>query len=334
MKQSVFLSVGHYVPPKIVTNHDLEKMMDTSDEWIQKRTGIQERRYVEEGMGNLEMAYEATQMALKRAGLQIKDIDFIILSTLSPDYTFPGDACFLQAKLGLAGIPALDIRQQCTGFIYGISIADQFIKTGMYKTVLVVGTEVHSTALDFSTKGRDVTVLFGDGAGVAILGAHEEKDSISRGVLSTHLHADGRFGKELWIEGASSRQHPRITHEMIDEGRIYPKMNGRMVFTMAVKKLQEVILEALDANNVRVEGVDLFAFHQANLRIVQAVADAMRFPMEKTFNNIQKYGNTTAASIPIVLSEAYEAGKIKKGSLVCISSFGSGFTWASALIRW
>ncbi len=332
MNKTVFLSLGHYVPPKVVTNKDLEKLMDTTDEWIQQRTGICERRYVEEGMGNVEMSYEATQMALQRAGLKIQDIDCIILATLSPDYTFPGTACFLQEKLGISNIPALDIRQQCTGFIYGLSIADQFIKTGMYKKILLVGTEVQSTGIEFATRGRDIAVLFGDGAGVAILGAVPESEK--RGVLSTHLHADGRFAKELWVETPSSRYHPRISHQHIEDGSWYPKMNGRSVFVTAVKKFEEVIGEALDYNKVQKEEVDLFVFHQANLRIVQNICEKMKIPMEKTFNNIQKYGNTTAASIPLALSEAWGAGKIKKNDLVCLCAFGSGYTWASALIRW
>ena len=333
MKRSLVLGIGHYVPPRVITNKDLEKIMDTSDEWIQQRTGIKERRYVENGIGNAEMSYEATRLALKRAGLEPNKIDLIILGTLSPDYTFPGDAVFLQEKLGLAGIPALDIRQQCSGFIYGLSIADQFIKTGMYKTVLVVGTEVHSSGLDFSTRGRDVTVLFGDGAGAIIVGESEKSED--RGILSTHLHADGKYAKELWTEAPTSRHHPtRITHEMIEEGRVFPKMNGRAVFVMAVKKFQEVIKEALDKNHMSIGDVSLFIFHQANLRIVQAVSEAMGIPMEKTFNNIQRYGNTTAASIPIALSEAYQEGKIYSGAIVCLASFGSGFTWGSVLIKW
>lgn len=332
MNRTIFLGLGHYVPPKIVTNKDLEKLMDTTDEWIQQRTGICERRYVEEGMGNIEMSYEATQMALQRAGLKIQDIDFIILGTLSPEYAFPGTACFLQEKLGIPNIPALDIRQQCTGFIYGLSIADQYIKTGMYKKILLIGTEVHSTGMEFATRGRDVTVLFGDGAGVAILGALPESEN--RGVLSTHLHADGRFARELWTEAPSSRHHPRMTHQQVEEGSWYPKMNGRSVFVTAVKKFEEAIGEALDHNKVQKEEVNLFIFHQANLRIVQNVCEKMKIPMEKTFNNIQKYGNTTAASIPLALSEAWQAGRIKKNDLICLCAFGSGYTWASALIRW
>lgn len=331
--KSQILGIGHYVPPKVVTNADLEKLMETSDEWIQQRSGIKERRYVEEGVGNTEMAYEATQMALERAKIDVKEIELIVLATLSPDYTFPGTGCFVQEKLGLAGIPAIDIRQQCSGFIYGLSIADQFIKSGMYRTVLVIGTEVQSTSIDFSTRGRDVTVLFGDGAGAAILRATEPADS--RGIFSTHLHADGRYAKELWVEGPSSRDHPRLSQRVFDEGTWYPRMNGRTVFTMAVKKMVDVVQEVLSANQIKsVHDVDLFVFHQANIRIVQAVCEVLGIKTEKTYNNIHRYGNTTAASIPIALSEAMQEGRLEKNDLLCIAAFGSGFTWASALIRW
>lgn len=331
--KSKILGIGHYVPPKVVTNADLEKLMDTSDEWIQQRSGIQERRYVEEGIGNTEMSYEATWMALERAKIDVKEIELLILATLSPDYVFPGTGCFVQGKLGLAGIPAIDIRQQCSGFIYGLSIADQFIKSGIYRTVLVIGTEVQSTGIDFSTRGRDVTVLFGDGAGAAILRATEPTDS--RGILSTHLHADGRYAKELWVEGPSSRDHPRLSQRVLDEGTWYPRMNGRAVFTMAVKKMVEVVQEALSANQIKnIHEVDFFVFHQANIRIVQAVCDVLGVKIEKTYNNIHLYGNTTAASIPLALSEAVQEGRLKENDLLCIAAFGSGFTWASALIRW
>ncbi|MEK7791492.1 MAG: beta-ketoacyl-ACP synthase III [Deltaproteobacteria bacterium] len=332
--KSVILGVGHYVPSKIVTNADLAKLMETSDEWIQQRSGIRERRYVEEGMGNTEMAFKATRMALERAKIDVKEIDLLILATLSPDHTFPGTGCFVQEKLGLGGIPAIDIRQQCSGFIYGVSIADQFIRAGTYRTVLVIGTEVQSTGLDFSTRGRDVTILFGDGAGAVVMRASHAA-SENRGILSTHLHADGRYAKELWVEGPSSREHPRVSQRMLDEGTWYPRMNGRAVFTMAVKKMQEAVQEALAANDIRnIEDVDLFVFHQANIRIVQALCEQLRISMEKTYNNIHKYGNTTAASIPIALSEAVQEERLKENDLLCIAAFGSGFTWASALIRW
>jgi len=245
---------------------------------------------------------------------------------LSPDFTFPGSGVLLQDKLGIDTIGALDIRNQCTGFIYGLSIADQYIKTGMYDCILVVGSEIHSTGLDFSTRGRDVAVLFGDGAGAAIVVPSDKND---KGILSTHLHSEGKYAKELWVEIPGSFYHPRVTHEMLNEGRHYPKMNGRNVFRHAITRFQEVIKESLDANDF-----DLLITHQANLRITEMVASMLGIPQDKVYNNIMKYGNTTAASIPIAFDEAVEKNLVRDGSLICLSAFGSGFTWASALIRW
>lgn len=329
--RSYIRATGRYLPPRVVKNTDLEKMMDTSDEWIRTRTGIEERRFVEEGMGNYEMAYYATMNALEKAGMKPQDIDLIIYATLSPDYTFPGSGVLLQDKLGLDTTPALDIRNQCSGFIYGLSIADQYIKTGMYKNILVVGSEIHSTGLDLTTRGRDVAVLFGDGAGVAIVSATEDE---RRGILSTHLHAEGKYAKELWIEIPGSIYHPRVTPEMLEEGRHYPKMNGRTVFKHAVQRMVEGVYEALNYNGLKVEDIDLLITHQANLRISKMVQEYLQLPDEKVYNNIQKYGNTTAASIPIAIDEAVEKGILKEGDLLCLVAFGSGFTWGSALIRW
>lgn len=332
MKRARIISVGMYVPPKVVTNKDLEKIMDTSDEWIVERTGIRERRFVEEGMGGYEMAYYASLQALERANLRPEDIDFIIYATLSPDYTFPGSGVLLQDKLCPSRtIGAMDVRNQCSGFIYSLAAADAFIRAGYYKYILVVGSEIHSTGLDLSTRGRDVAVLFGDGAGAVIVGPSDDGE---RGILSCHLHSEGKYARELWVEAPGSIYHPRITHEMIDEGRHYPKMNGRFVFKHAVVRFVEVIKEALDANGFKMEDLSLIIPHQANLRISQFVAQSLGLPEDKVFNNIQKYGNTTAASIPIALFEALEEGKIKEGDLVCLASFGSGFTWASALMKW
>lgn len=330
MKRTAILGTGHYVPPRVVTNQELEKLMDTTDEWIVQRTGIRERRFVDPGVGPADLAENAARAAVEDAGLRIEDIDFIILATLSPQHNFPGTSCFLQERLGHPGIGALDIRTQCTGFLYALSIADQFIKTGMYQRILIVGTEVHSTGIDLSTRGRDVAVLFGDGAGAFVLGASHDPD---RGILSTHLHADGRFARDLWIEAPGSLFQPRLTVEMVTEGKCYPKMNGKKVFTSAVKKFPEVMQEALVSNGKSKGEVDLYILHQANLRIVQAVADVMEIPQEKFFNNIERYGNTTAASIPIAFNEARKAGRIRNGDLVMIAAFGSGFTWASALLR-
>jgi len=328
MKRARLVGLGHYVPPKVVTNDDLSKMMDTSDAWIRERTGIEKRHFVEPGVGTADLAYEATRRLLEKQKKNPQDIDFIIFATLSPDYFFPGSGVLLQQKLGIDSIGALDIRTQCSGFLYGLSVADSMIRAGQYQRILLVGSEVHSTGLDLTTRGRDVAVLFGDGAGAALLEAEEGEF----GVLSTHLHSDGRFAKELWVEAPGS-VHP-LSLLNPEEGRHFPKMNGREVFKHAVTKFLSVIQEALQANRVSKEAIDLLVVHQANLRIAEAVREYLKLPPEKTFNNIQRYGNTTAASIPMALAEAEEEGKLKRGDLVCLAAFGSGFTWGSALIRW
>lgn len=329
MPRTAILGLGQYLPERVVTNDDLAKMFDTSDEWIQQRTGIKERRYVEDGVGPADLAVPATEQALENAGLKREDIEFIIFATLNPDYFFPGSGCVLQDKLGLPGIGALDVRNQCSGFIYGLSVADAFIRTGMYKRILLVGAEVHSSGLEFADTGRDVTVLFGDGAGAVILGATEE----DKGILSSHLHADGKYAKELWLEIPAARYFPRLTKEHMDEGRHYPRMNGRRVFKMAVEKMPEAINEALEANGLTVDDIDLLVPHQANLRINEFVAQKLGIPPEKVYNNIQRYGNTTAGSIPIALNEAIQEGKAKKGDTVMLAAFGSGFTWASCVLK-
>jgi 3-oxoacyl-[acyl-carrier-protein] synthase-3 len=326
------LGVGSYVPSRVVTNEDLRQWMDTSNDWIVERTGIQERRWVaDESEGPAELAVKAAERAIAAAGLEKKDIQMIVLGTLSPQHEFPGTAVFVQRQLGLGGIPALDIRQQCTGFIYGLSIADQFVKTGMYDRILVIGTEVHSTGLDVSTNGRDVSVIFGDGAGAAVVGVSDRED---RGILSTHLHADGSLAEMLWLEKPGCKFHPRITPADIAEGRHYPKMQGRQVFKHAVTRMPEVVHEALSAHGLKVSDIDLLIPHQANLRISEMVQKILQLPDDRVYNNIQKYGNTTAASIPLALDECIQAGKVKDGSLLCLCAFGAGFTWGSALIRW
>ncbi len=334
MRRSIITGVGRYLPDRVVTNFDLEKMMDTSDQWIRERTGIRERRFadLEKGETTSYMGAQAAKKAIEMAGLKPQDIDFIVFATLSPDYFFPGAGCPLQVHLGIPGIGAMDIRNQCTGFVYALATADQFIKTGMYNHVLVVGAEFHSGGLNLSTAGRDVAVLFGDGAGAVVLSAHEEDDG--RGILTNHLHADGNFAKHLWVESPGSAHNPFITHEMIDNGQIYPHMDGRYVFKHAVTRFPEVIMEAVNAAHVKLEDIDLVIPHQANQRITEAMRMKLGLPEEKVVSNIHKYGNTTAASIPIAMSEALEENRIKKGDLVCIASFGSGFTWASSLIRW
>ena len=331
MTRTAILGLGHYVPSKVVTNDDLAKMFDTSDEWIQQRTGIKERRYIEEsGTGASDLAVPAAKMACENAGIDVSEIDAIIFATLSPDFNFPGSGCFLGDKLGLGGVPPLDVRNQCSGFLYGMQIADAWIRCGMYKRVLLVGAEVHSTALDFSDEGRDVTVLFGDGAACALLGPSDDDD---RGVLDVEVHADGSGAKELWLEAPASAYKPRLTHEMIDNKSVYPAMNGRHVFRWATAKMPEVSKSVLERNGVSIEDLDLVVPHQANKRINEFVSQKLAIPPEKVVHNIEKYGNTTAASIPLALSEAVQEGRAKKGDLILMPAFGSGFTWGAALVR-
>lgn len=353
---SKIAGIGYYVPERVVTNDELAQIMDTSDEWIQERTGIQQRRY---GKKHVEtpttMGAAASRIACERAGISPEDVDFIIFATLSPDYYFPGCGVLLQRELGIthkeAG--ALDVRNQCSGFVYALSIADKFIKSGAYKNVLVVGSEMHSMGLDFSTRGRNVTVIFGDGAGAVVV---QPTDEPGKGILSTKLHADGTYAEKLAFlnPGSHGGYHSQkmgedtdfgypapdtygeifITQHMIDNGQQYPNMEGQFVFKMAVQKFPEVIHEALAEAGLQVSDINMLIPHQANLRISQFVQRTLKLSDDQVWNNIQKYGNTTAASVPIALCEAWEAGKVKDGDLVCLAAFGSGFTWASALIRW
>jgi 3-oxoacyl-[acyl-carrier-protein] synthase-3 len=325
--------VGHYVPENIVTNQDLTQWMDTSDEWVRERTGIGERRYFEYGKDtNASMAAAASRLALERAGRAASEIDIIVYATITPDYFFPGSAFLMQRELGLETKPVIDIRQQCSGFVYALSIADQFIKTGMYKRALVVGAEIQSTWIDKSTAGRNVAVIFGDGAGAVVLEATEDP---THRVLSTHLHADGRNAEDLYVrDPGASRPGRAATKEMAVEGGFNVVMNGNAVFKHAVIRFEEVILEALEANGLNVADLNLLVPHQANIRISEYIRQKLGLPEDKVMNNIHKYGNTTAASIPIALSEAWEQGRVNDGDLVCLAAFGSGFTWASALMRW
>lgn len=348
MYQSKIAGIGYYVPDRVYTNADLTRFMDTSDEWIQERTGIRERRFANRhGETTTTMAIEAANIALARAGTTAQDIDFIVFATLSPDYYFPGCGVLLQREMGMGEIGALDVRNQCSGFIYALSVADQFIKTGMYKNILVVGSEKHSFAMDFETRSRNVSVIFGDGAGAVVLQPTKEKD---KGILSTHLHSNGADAELLamYYPGAHANKWIKdkppfpeqelgglfLTKEQLESGATLPYMDGPAVFKKAVVKFPEVIKEALAANNLTVQDIDLLIPHQANLRISQYVQKLLELSDNQVFNNIQKYGNTTAASVPIALCEAWEAGKIKNDDLVCLAAFGSGFTWASALIRW
>ncbi len=349
MLKTIIAGIGRYVPSNVVTNDDLTKVMDTSDEWIQERTGIKERRYATRYEDTTAtMGAEAAKIAVQRAGITVSDVDFIIFATLSPDYFFPGCGVLVQRILGMKEIGALDIRNQCSGFLYGISVADQFIKTGMYKNILLIGSETHSYALDFSTRGRNVSVIFGDGAGAVIL---QPTNDNNRGILSTHLHSDGNEAEVLsmanpgfhagkfWNDKKPVQpQQPYggmfITQDLIDKDDLYPNMDGPLVFKKAVVKFPEVIMEALNKNNLQPSDLTLLIPHQANLRISQFVQHKLKLRDDQVHNNIQKFGNTTAASVPIALCEAWEEGKVKEGDLICLAAFGSGFTWGSALLRW
>jgi len=328
--------IGSHLPPNVVTNDDLAVRIDTSDEWITQRSGIRQRRWVDVETTTSDLALAAASEALAAAEVGPDDLDMIFLATLSPDHEFPGTACFLQAKLDApAGIPAIDVRQQCTGFVYALSMADQFVRTGFAGRVLVVGAEVHSKGLDMSDDGRDVTVLFGDGAGAVVLEATEVADHATDShILSSHLHADGRHAKDLWLPAPGMAYDKFMSHEQVDRGDVYPKMNGRAVYVNAVKRMGEAVSETLAANETSIQDVDLFVFHQANLRINEAVAERFGIPEDKVFNTIDQYANTTAATIPIGLHEAVKAGRLKPGMLVALAAFGSGFTWGSVLLRW
>lgn len=332
MNYSKITGLGFYVPETIVSNHDLEKLMDTSDEWITERSGIKERRFFTEGKDSVSsMGARAAEVAIERAGLQAQDIDFIIFATLSPDYNFPGSGVLLQRSLPFREIGALDVRTQCSGFIYGLSIADQYIKSGMYENILVVGAEVQSNIFEASNRNRDFAVLFGDGAGAAVV---QKTNDPAHRLLSTHLHSEGKYAEDLMLEHPGSRLKDRMSPKIIEEGKHLPHMKGSAVFKHAVRRFSEVIHEALEANQLQKEDIDMLVPHQANLRISEAVRQKLELPEDKVYNNIQKYGNTTAATIPICLSELWEANRLKSGDLVCLAAFGSGFTWASALIRW
>mgnify|MGYP000114946836 FL=1 len=335
MYSSKITGLGYYVPENVVTNNDLKEFMDTSDEWIQERTGIKERRWIDPKTDDTTavMGAKAAKIAIERAGLTKDDIDFIVFATLSPDMYFPGGGVQVQDILEMPTIGALDVRNQCSGFIYSMSVADQFIKTGMYKNILVIGAENHSGGLERSTRGRGVTVIFGDGAGAAVLSRCEEK---GRGILSSHLHSEGKHAKELVLEGPSTQRWvPEIMEQNDpDDTSYYPYMNGQFVFKHAITRFSEAIVEGLEANNLQKDDIDMLIPHQANLRIAQFIQKKFRLSDDQVFNNIMKYGNTTAASVIIALTEAWELGKVKDNDLVVLAAFGSGFTWGSVIMRW
>ena len=335
MFNSKIIGLGKYLPENIVTNADLEKIMDTTDSWIQERTGIKERRHILKGDGNSTsvMGVKAAKVAIERAGLDSKDIDFILFATLSPDYYFPGSGVLVQEALDIPNCPAMDIRMQCSGFVYAVATADQFIKTGMYKNVLVIGSEYHSGGLDITTRGRNISVIFGDGAGAVVMSRTTDNE---KGILSSHLYSQGKHAKELSLIGPNTGRWVPEIMDLNDPDDIsyYPYMNGQFVFKNAVVRFAEVIQEGLDKTAWSADQINLLIPHQANLRISQFVQKKFRLGDNQVYNNIQRYGNTTAASIPIALTEAWEEGKVAEGSKVVLAAFGSGFTWGSIMIQW
>lgn len=330
MIQSRITGLGFHVPPRTVTNHDLEQVMDTNDAWIIERTGIRERHFVDPGTGSSDLGVEAARNALADAGRTPADVDFVIFATTTPDWMFPGNGVIVQQQLGLGTVGALDVRNACSGFVYALSVADAFVRMGRYRCVLVIGAEVQSTGLDLTTRGRDMAVLFGDGAGAAVV----EPCDAPRGILSWALHSEGSLAKELWCEAPSSREPGRVTPAMLEAGRQFPQMNGRQVFKNATTRFPEVIHEVLAASGHSLSDVALVVPHQANRRIGDAVAERLGLAPEKVFQNIERYGNTTAASIPIALTEARAQGLVKDGDLVVLAAFGAGFAWAGCVIRW
>ena len=331
MPRTEFISTGFYVPERVVRNEEFTQWMDTSDEWIRTRSGITERHWARDDQATSDLAVEAAKVALERAGMQATHLDCIVFATLSPDYFFPGSGVYLQRKLGISEIPCIDIRNQCTGFIYGLSVADAWIKTGQYRRILLVGAELQSAGLDLTTRGRDTAVLFGDGAGAAILGPTEDG---GRGILSTHIFADGSNAELLWSNLGGSANRPRISAAQIEQGLHWPKMVGREVFKHASTRMPASVMQALEVNGLKLEDIKVLIPHQANQRITEMVQKQLGLRDDQVYSNIDRYGNTTAASIPIALHELVVAGRISKGDLVVLTAFGSGFTWGSAAIRW
>jgi len=331
MTRSVFLGTGRALPERVVTNADLAVVMDTSDEWIQTRTGIAERRWVAPGETGVGLAKVATERALAAAHLTAADLDGIVYATSTPDHFAPGNGVFLQRELGAGPIPAIDIRTQCSGFVYGLSVADAFIRSGSWRRVLVVGQEIQSTRMDVSTEGRNTAVIFADGAGAAVLGASEDP---GRGILGFDLHSDGAYAEKLWADGPGAIYHPSITHEQLDEGRYWLQMDGKDVFRHAITKMPESVRAVVATTGVALEDVKLVIPHQANLRISEMVQKSLGLRDDQTYNNIMHYGNTTAATIPIALDECVEAGRLAPGDLLVLTAFGSGFMWGSCVVRW
>ena len=331
MPRTQFLGTGFAVPDRVVTNDDLSRLMDTSDEWIRTRTGIQERRWIREGETNAGLAHQAAARALEAAGLEAGALDAIIYATSTPDHFAPGNGVYLQRLLGLGPIPSIDIRNQCSGFVYALAMADAFIRCGQFRRVLVVGAEIQSTAMDVSTRGRNTAVIFADGAGAVILGPSDEPD---RGILAFDLHGDGSYAEKLWVDSPGSMYHPRVSHEQIDEGRHFLEMDGKEVFRHAVVRMPESVRAALAATGHTPADIKLLVAHQANLRIAEMMQRSLELRDDQIYNNIMWYGNTTAATIPIALDECVRAGRIVAGDLIALTAFGSGFLWGSAVVRW
>ena len=328
--KSHIIGLGHHVPNRIINNDYFTQFMDTSDDWIKERTGIRERRWAKKNEGPSANAIPAVEMALDNAHLTNNDIDFIIFSTSTPDYYIPGSGCLIQDKMNFKTIGALDIRCQCSGFIYALSIADQYIKSGTYSNILVITSEVQSTALDLSNEGRDTAIIFADGAAAAVLSASNN----DRGILSTHLHTEGRHVKKLWVEAPSSKTQPRLSDTILQDRKHFLHMDGKEVFKHAVNRFPEVIIEGLKHNNLSSDDIDLLIPHQANVRISKMVQKKLRLSDNQIISNIHKYGNTTSASIPIALNEALIDKKLNKGDILVLAAFGSGFSWGSAILKW
>lgn len=331
MPRSRFLGTGFAVPERVVTNDELSRLMDTTDEWIRTRTGIQERRWVSEGETGVDMALKATRSALEMAGLSPGDLDAIVYATSSPDHFAPGNGVYLQRLLEISTIPALDVRAQCSGFIYALSVADAWIRTSQFRRVLVVGSEIQSTGLEVSSEGRHVAVIFADGAGAVILGPAEQDDG---GILAFDLHSEGAHAEKLWVDAPGSMYHPRVSREQIDEGRQYLQMDGREVFRHAVARMPESVRAVVSSSGQKVEDISLLLAHQANLRIAEAMQKELGLRDDQVYNNIMRYGNTTAATIPIALDECVRSGRLKRGDFMVMTAFGSGFMWGSAAVRW
>jgi 3-oxoacyl-[acyl-carrier-protein] synthase-3 len=331
MPRTRFLGTGLAVPDRVVTNEELSKLMDTTDEWIRSRTGIQERRWVKEGETGVDLALRATQRALEMATLDPADLDAIVYATSSPDHFAPGNGVYLQRLLGISTIPALDVRAQCSGFIYALSVADAWIRTEQFRRVLVVGSEIQSTGLELSSAGRHVAVIFADGAGAVVLGPAESDDG---GILAFDLHSEGSHAEKLWVDSPGSMYHPRVSLEHIEAGRQFLEMDGKEVFRHAVARMPQSVRAVLSSTGQTVEDMTLLLAHQANLRISEAMQKDLGLRDDQVYNNIMRYGNTTAATIPIALDECVRSGRLQRGDLLVMTAFGSGFMWGSAAVRW